>query len=97
MFGRDSRYQDLFSSIKDISIYNKIERETEESIFALDYPHQDDQPGVTSLPLEQPPEEFALTDYRERINELAGENIRTEQLKQKRQYDKKVNQNRYRT
>ena len=50
MFGRDSRYQDLFSSIKDIK-----------DIAA--------SRGTT--------EEIALTDYRERINELAGEYIRT--------------------
>ena len=49
------------SSIKDISISIQRDKETEESIIALGY----DQLGVASLPLEQPPEEIALTDQRE--------------------------------
>ena len=94
MWDRDSRYQDLVPSLNDVAISEEEDIETEEAIFSL-YDVQPDDSDAYSPPQEQPQVSLAiLDDYRRATCELAGENIGTEQLKQKRQYDKKVTQHR---
>ena len=94
IWGRDSRYQDLVPSLNNVAISAEENIETEEAIFSL-YDVQPDDSDAYSPPQEQPQESIAILDnYRRATCELAGENIGTEQLKQKRQCDKKVTQHR---
>ena len=97
MWGRDSRYEDLVPSITGVSVSAEEDVDTEEVIYAL-YDHNEDESArnVYSLPAEEPQSSIsALESFRNSTCDLAGELIRNEQLKQKRQYDKKVNRIRY--
>ena len=91
MWGRDSRYEDLIPYINEVSVSAEDDIYTEEAIFAL-YDTQDDEYNPEDLyspPLDQSQESIAaLDEFRETTSKLSIEYIGTEQLKQKRQYDK---------
>ena len=97
MWGRDSRHADLVPVVNCVTVSSQDDIDTEEAILnhydpLLDEFHSDD---AFALP-DQPDEDIATFDeFREITYKLAGESICTEQLKQKRQYDKKVSLNRY--
>ena len=97
MWGRDSRHADLVPVVNSVTVSSQDDIDTEEAILnhydpLLDEFHSD---NTFALP-EHPDEDIAILDeFRETTYKLAGESICTEQLKQKRQYDKKVSLNRY--
>ena len=97
MWGRDSRYEELVPSINHVSVSAEEDVDMEEAIFALyNTVLPDSESDLYSLPPEPQQECIASLDtFRKTTCELAGGNIKTEQLRQKRQYDKKVTQIRF--
>ena len=96
MWGRNFRYEDLIPNINNISVSAEDDMNMEEVILSLnDIVEEGDLPDTVSPLQEQLQESIKILDqFRSDTFELASEKIRTEQLKQKRQYDKKVSQKR---
>ena len=86
---RDSRYED--PTINKISVSAEDDLNMEEAILSLiDIVEEGDLPDTISPSQEQLQESIKILEqFRTDTFELAGEKIRTEQLKQKGQYDKK--------
>ena len=94
MWGRESKYENLVSNISKIDVSHDEDYELEEAIISesvaieegceLDMFSPDDHLESINL----------LNEYRKNTCDLANALIRSEQLKQKRQYDKKVNEKR---
>ena len=99
MWGRNSRYEDLIPAINNNITVSQAaidEIDSVENIISDDDIVEGEDLLIISPSREQLQEQIQQMDeFRTATFELAGENIRTEQLKQKRQYDKKVSQNRY--
>ena len=88
MFGRESRYEDLLSAINDTIPTPQEDLELEENIFA-EFQHTEDELREQGL------EEISSIDHeRAEIYKCAANSIRSDQLRQKRQFDKKVNDTR---
>ena len=84
MWGRESGYEDLLFAMNNI-IYAEFQSSTENMKI-------DRLGDEFLLPAQQPLEEISLFDaHRLNVNETSADSIMSEQLKQKRQYDKKVN------
>ena len=97
MWGRESGYEDLLFAMnniianpdEDIALEEKIYAEFQSSTENMEIDRLGDE---FLLPAQQPLEEISLFDaHRLNVNETAADSIMSEQLKQKRQYDKKVN------
>ena len=96
MWGRESRYQDLIPHIDNIEVSHEEDLQLEEAILEEFLPMEEEMIDVFSSPLDDPLQSIHLMEEsRQKVCELAGDSIRSEQLKQKRQYDKKVNETRY--
>ena len=98
MWGRDSRYEELVPSISNASVSAEDDFAEEDAILSLcdSDIYSDITEDIYSLPIEQPIGSIAnLKEYRESTYKFAHENTTAEQMKQKIQYDKKVNQNRF--
>ena len=98
MWGRESRYEELLS-IDDISSTSAEDFECEETIvdeFPLDEENSGEIEDLFQPSSQQHQEEISIIDEnRENTNKSAVKSILTEQSKQKRQYDQKVNNIRY--
>ena len=96
MWGRDSRHADLVPVVNSVTVSSQDDIDAEEAILSHYDPLLDEFHSDDTFPLpDQPGEDIAtLDEYRETTYKLAAESICTEQLKQKRQYDKKVSLNR---
>ena len=99
MFGRESSYEDLLSTIDKLISTPQEDFEFEQSIleeFKLTEETIDMDIEDVFLPSsEQCLDEMSLLDQeRGHIFKSAAKSIRSDQLRQKRQFDKKVNENR---
>ena len=96
MWGRKSRYQDLIPNIADIDISHEEDMQLEEAILEEILPIEEKVTDIFSSPPEDPIQSIhVIEESRQSVCESACTSILTEQLRQKRQYDKKVNENRY--
>ena len=91
MWGRDSRYEDLIPAVSKTPVSSQDDIDSDEVMLSDEDIVQD-----KDMPEKEQLQECMhdLDEFRTATSKLAGENIRTEQLKQKRQYDKKVSQKR---
>ena len=96
MWGRESRHQDLLSVINSLETSTEEDFELEESIFAeLLTDTEELVEDIFSPPLDNPQEEVdIISESRTSTQQSAMDSINYEQLKQKIQYDKKVNEGR---
>ena len=96
MWGRESRHQDLLSVINNLETNTEEDFELEESIFAeLLTDTEELLEDIFSPPLDNPQEEVdIISESRTSTQQSAMDSINYEQLKQKIQYDKKVNEGR---
>ena len=99
MWGRESRHQELLSVINNLQTNTNEDFELEESIFAEVLPPlgdpEDFLEDIFSPPLDNPQEEVdIISESRTSTQQSAMDSINYEQLKQKIQYDKKVNEGR---
>ena len=95
MLELESGYQDLISNI-DIEISPEEHIQLDEAIFEECSAIEEEMTDVFSSLTEDPLQSISLIEEsRETVCESAGNYIRTEQLRQSRQYDKKVIENRY--
>ena len=87
-FGRESRYEDLLSTINDTIPTPQEDLELGENTFAEFQLTEDEL-------REQGFEEISFIDHKKaKIYKCAANSIRSNQLRQKRQFDKKVNETR---
>eukprot|EP00800_Vazella_pourtalesii_P018455 TRINITY_DN5931_c0_g1_i8.p1 TRINITY_DN5931_c0_g1~~TRINITY_DN5931_c0_g1_i8.p1 ORF type:complete len:151 (+),score=31.03 TRINITY_DN5931_c0_g1_i8:225-677(+) len=96
MWGRESRHQDLLSVMNNLETNTEEDFELEESIFAeLLTDTEELLEDIFSPPLDNPQEEVdIISESRTSTQQSAMDSINYEQLKQKIQYDKKVNEGR---
>ena len=95
MWGRESKYENLVSSISKIDVSHDEDYELEEAIISESVAIEEG----CELDMFSPPDDHLesihlLNESRKNTCDLANASIRSEQLKQKRQYDKKVNEKR---
>ena len=96
MWGQESRYQDLIPNIADIDISHEEDMQLEEAILEEIVPIEEEVTDIFSSPPEDPIQYIhGIEESRQSVCESACTSILTEQLRQKQQYDKKVNENRY--
>ena len=97
MWGRDCRYEELVPSNSSVSVSAEEDVDEEEDILSLcDFLGEKDEEDIFSFPIEHPDDSIAeVKEFRDTTWKIAGEDIITEQMKQKTQYDKKVTQNRF--
>ena len=83
MWGRNSRFEDLVPTINKISVSAEDDMNMEEAILSLNViVEEGDLPDTIFPPQEQLQESIKILEqFRTDTFELAGENIRTEQLK----------------
>ena len=95
MWARESRHQDLLSTINNLQTNDEEDFDLEESIFSEVLNPLDDVEEIEDIyspPLENPHQEVDMFDEsRTSTQQSAMDSISFEQLKQKIQYDKKVN------
>ena len=95
MWGRESRHQDLLSTINNLQTNDEEDFDLEESIFSEVLNPMDDVEEIEDIyspPLDNPHQEVDMFDEsRTSTQQSAMDSISFEQLKQKIQYDKKVN------
>ena len=95
MCGRESKYDNLVSNIFKIDVSHVKDYELEEAIISE---YVDIEGGseldMFSSPCDHLESIHLLNESWKNTCDLANASIRSEQLKQKRQYDKKVNANR---
>ena len=96
MWGRESKYENLVSDISKIKIAPDEDYQLEEAILSETLPAQECEMLDTFSPPEDHLESIHfLNESRNNTRKRANVLIKSEQLKQKRQYDKKVNEKRY--
>ena len=93
MFGRESRFEDLLSTIEDITSTPQEDFEFEEAIFAEFTMDSNEIEDVFLPSLTQEVEETSHQD-RTKVYKSSADSIRSDQLRQRRQFDKKVNETR---
>ena len=95
MWGRESRHQDLLSTINNLQTNDEEDFDLEESIFSEVLNPMDDVEEIEDIyspPLGNPHQEVDMFDEsRTSTQQSTMDSISFEQLKQKIQYDKKVN------
>ena len=96
MWGRESNYLNLVHVISKIEISHDEDYELEDDIISESLPAE----GEGKMDLFSPSEDHfesidLINESREKTCKIANANIKSEQLKQKRQYDRKVNDGRY--
>ena len=98
MWGRESRHQDLLSTINNLQTNDEEDFDLEESIFSEVTDPLDDIEGINDIfcPSPDNPLEAVsnIDESRTSTQQSAMDCINFEQLKQKIQFDKKVNTNR---
>ena len=98
MWGRESRHQDLLSTINNLQCNTEEDFALEDAIMnevipPLDY--IEETSDIFSPSLDNPQEEFtSIDESRTSTQQSAMDSINSEQIKQKMQYDKKVNEGR---
>ena len=95
MWGRESRHQDLLSTINNLQTNDEEDFDLEESIFSEVLNPMDDVEEIEDIyspPLDNPHQEVDMFDEsRTSTQQSAMDSLSFEQLKQKIRYDKKVN------
>ena len=98
MWGRESPHQDLLSTINNLQTNDEEDFDLEESIFSEVTDPLDDIEGINDIfcpPPDNPLETVSnIDESRTSTQQSAMDCINFEQLKQKIQFDKKVNTNR---
>ena len=98
MWGRESRHQGLLSTINNLQTNDEEDFDLEESIFSEVIGPLDDIDGINDTLCPPPDNSFEevsnIDESRTSTQQSAMDTINFEQLKQKIQYDKKVNTNR---
>ena len=98
MWGRESRHQDLLSTINNLQCNTEEDFAIDDAIMSEVIPPLDDIEEISDIfspPLEIPQEEVtSIDESRTSTKQSAMDSINCEQIKQKMQYDKKVNEGR---
>ena len=98
MWGRESRYEDLVPALNNIQVSHEEDFELEQAVYSEFLLAEEDcemDDVFSSLPSNDMESIKLIDESRECTRSFASNSIKSEQLKQKRQYDKKVTEKKF--